>query len=1225
MKRARNKSILDSVLIEMSSEPTPRRSPRKAGDDLREESHRDHVSEHPSHGANTGDTTAEPVRVSTIEREDHKLAPFDEHTDPAVWITHVAIIMGDLPDKKKILNALNACRGSRMAWTSSMTKMPQTWPEFVQAFHAYFIEGTEHITDEHRLIRKAREIRKWDREELTILKQLATRAKLSEIQAIRAIAIELNEALVPKHQTVFVRTWDELDALLSTLPKQPTLEVMATMANTRANTSRIRPARPGPNYECWSCGQFGVHWKNECPANRGRFDRGNTERSRPPQQQNPYTTAYGNPQLQYPQQPPYYGMTQPAPAQYWQGQQPAMFQPMYQPPIPQQPYPSTIPQQVYQPHILQQAYQPPIPQQAYQPPIPQQVYQAPIPQQAYQVQNSLPYPSTTEQQVQHSPQSPNNQPQMHYTQTISSSAKQTPQNDGINSVGGRFMCTRVDVRVNGHKSEAIVDTGANVVAISRLLARKARLKITPWKTEVKTASGEPAPVFGIAFGTPITIGITTRKFDCLVMDTSSFSILLGTNALCEFGAVIDMLKQELTVDGNAIPLKTFIGKQPTAMFEVSTPITLPAFSETTVEVCPGNPDTFKENQLYHLTTVKTGFSKNGIVVAQGIFDKEHIPKAILIANVTDHPINIPIQTTIATAYEQEPIATPDVNDENQNEVTWPDLSKLTQERRDMVERLLRKYPQLCKPITPGTATHNVELSIPLKDDIPIRSGPYRNSRFEDDAILPDLEELLRKHFIEESNSQYASPILLVPKKDGKIRLCVDYRKLNAKTVKEIYPMPRIDDTLDRLHGAKIFSSLDLKSGYWQVPIAEADRHKSAFITKYGLYQWTCMPFGLCNAPATFQRLMDGILRGLNWQCCLVYLDDIIVYSKNLKEHEKHLEQVFMALTRANLRLNPAKCRFAEEEINYLGHRVNKDGIQPDQAKIEPITKLPTPQNTHDIRALLGMLGYYRRFIKNFATVAEPLTRLLKANTKFEWGTEQEQAKAMLLRAIISEPILAYPDFSKTFIIQTDASDVGVGAVLSQMQDGLEHPIGYASETLDSVKRNYSATEKEAYAIYWAVNHFRPYIYGRKFQLQTDHKALEYIFNGKTTNQKLLRWALSIQEFNFEVSYKRGSQNGNADCLSRMVVNMVDEPSSYRMVKKRLHYGARPVPPKDERIKLIREYHEATVHGGKEALLKMLAERYYWNTMEEDVDKFKRACPICQSFNTPPSTPSTYTH
>lgn len=777
------------------------------------------------------------------------------------------------------------------------------------------------------------------------------------------------------------------------------------------------------------------------------------------------------------------------------------------------------------------------------------------------------------------------------------------------------MSSQVDVQINGHNFQAIVDTGANVVVISSIAAKKAKLRVLPCNMDVRTASGETTSVVGIVYAVPITLGETTRKFDCLVMKSNTYSLLLGTNALYEFGAIIDVFRRQLIIDGNTIPLKIFMENGPTTLFISTEPINLPAFSQTTVEVSVSNPNNLIENQIYHLETMNRSCINYGIITAQGIFDNQSVPKAILVANVTDKPIHIPAKTTIATAHEQEMMTAPDVNtDGSQIQSTPPDLSEISPDKRAVIKPILQKFSNLFEPITPGTATHNVEHSIPLTDNTPFRIGPYRNSRYEDDAILPELNELLRQHFIEKSTSQYASPLILVPKKGGKVRICVDYRKLNAKTTREIYPMPRIDDTLDRLHGAEIFSSLDLKSGYWQVPVAEADRHKTAFITKYGLYQWTSMPFGLCNAPATFQRLMDAILQGLNWQCCLVYLDDVIIYSKDINEHGKHLEQVFAALSKANLRLNAAKCNFAKEELRYLGHMISAKGIHPDSAKTDPLNQLPNPKNVHDVRALLGMLGYYRRFIRNFATIAEPLTRLLKAEVPFKWGPEQEEAKATLLRAMTSQPILAYPDFSKPFIIQTDASDVGVGAVLSQIQDGKEHPISYASETLDQTKRSYSATEREAYAIHWAVNYFRPYVHGRKFQLQTDHKALEYIFEGKAKNQKLLRWALSIQEFDFEVVYRKGKENGNADGLSRLVVNTIEGPS-YHFSKRRLYYGKRIVPQAEDRIKLIKEYHHATAHSGAEALQNMLAQTYYWTTMEEDINQFKKSCPTCQSFRT----------
>ena len=1178
----------------MADEQPVRKSPRRVGAD--DDSRRVGVTDDkgPTVGAYTGDTTDESWR-----RQIPKIAPFDETTDPLTWIHHASLTLKWLPEEQRIMTAVRSFRGPRIAWTSSLDGLPETWTEFVQAFRVYFVDKGEDISDESRLIQRANSVTQWSQEELASLKQLVKQTGMSEERAIKTIVTNLSVTRFPRNQTAWVKSWEDLNTALKTIVSvTPIPEVMTATVNSHRNLPNSRPQKPGPNYECWRCHQWGVHWRSECPYPASGVDRRYTGRGAP---QPPAHSQYQQPtQHQY----------QAPPQQYYQ----APHQPYYQ--VPAQQHYQAPPQPYYYQAPPQQYYQS---QPPYQPPSSQCYYQPP----------SQPHYSSPPQQTQPPPQS-QPQAQAHHAQvapTRTSVSEQMSPNglsdrDETPQINSQFSCSRVDVLLNGHNFQAIVDTGANVVVISSIAAKKAKLKVWPCNVDVRTASGESTPVIGVAYSVPITLAETTCKFDCYVMQSNTYSMLLGTNALYEFGAIIDVLRRQLIINGTTIPLKIFVDNAPTALFTSTEAINLPAYSHATIGVSLSNPENLTGNQVYHLKTKDRSCINYGIVAAQGIFDNQNIPNAILVANVTGKPVHIPAKTTIATAHEQEPTSDSDmIIDENEAQVVLPDISEMSADTRAIIGPILGKFLHLFGPIALGTATHNVEHLLPLTDNIPFKIGPYRNSRYEDDAIWPELEELLKKHFIEKSTSQYASPLILVPKKDGKVRLCIDYRRLNAKTVKEIYPMPRIDETLDRLQGAKIFSSLDMKSGYHQVPVAEADRHKTAFITKYGLYQWTSMPFGLCNAPATFQRLMDAILQGLNWQCCLVYLDDVIIYSKDINEHAKHLEQVFAALSRANLRLNSAKCNFAKEELRYLGHLISAKGIQPDSTKTDPLNQIPNPKNVHDVRALLGMLGYYRRFIRNFATIAEPLTRLLKAEVPFKWGPEQEQAKATLLREMTSQPILAYPDFSKPFILQTDASDVGVGAVLSQMQNGREHPISYASETLDQTKRSYSATEKEAYAIHWAVNYFRPYIHGRRFQLQTDHKALEYIFEGKTKNQKLLRWALSIQEFDFEVVYRKGKENGNADGLSRLVVNTIEGPA-YHFSKRRLYYGKRIVPQAEDRLKLIKEYHQATAHSGKEALLEMLAQTYYWSTMKEDVDQFKRACPICQSFRTaiPPRAP-----
>lgn len=373
---------------------------------------------------------------------------------------------------------------------------------------------------------------------------------------------------------------------------------------------------------------------------------------------------------------------------------------------------------------------------------------------------------------------------------------------------------------------------------------------------------------------------------------------------------------------------------------------------------------------------------------------------------------------------------------------------------------------------------------------------------------------------------------MVRKKDGTYRLCIDYRALNDATIKDAYPLPRIQDTLDTLSTAKWFTTLDLASGYWQVELTPRARKAAAFCSRKGLFEWNVMPFGLCNAPATFQRLMDRVLAGMQWETCLVYLDDIIVLGRDVPEMLQRLAQVFDRLRQANLKLKPAKCCLFRRQVAYLGHVISEDGVATDPSKIQKVKEWPAPASTQEVRQFVGLASYYRRFVKDFAAVAEPLHALNKKYARFQWSAECQAAFDELKHRLTTAPVLGYPLDHGGMILDTDASDVGIGAVLSQIQQGRERVLAYGSRKLSKTEQNYCTTRRELLAVVEFTRHFRQYLLGRPFVVRTDHSSLRWLTRLKEPEGQLARWLERLAEYDFEIVHRPGRLHTNADSLSR---------------------------------------------------------------------------------------------
>ena len=451
-------------------------------------------------------------------------------------------------------------------------------------------------------------------------------------------------------------------------------------------------------------------------------------------------------------------------------------------------------------------------------------------------------------------------------------------------------------------------------------------------------------------------------------------------------------------------------------------------------------------------------------------------------------------------------------------------------------------------------------SIHLRDDEPVASTFRRIPPTQYEEVKRHIQMLLDKKIIQKSSSPYASPVVIVRKKDNSIRLCVDYRRLNAKTKPDAYPLPRIDDSLDALGGAKLFSTLDLASGYHQVAMKDKDREKTAFITPFGLYEYLRMPMGLSTAPATFQRLMQTTMNDLVFQIMLVYLDDLLVYSKNFTEHLERLQIVFNRLREVGLKLNPKKCNFAKASVEYLGYTVSREGIATSDSKIRAVNDWPTPRTLRDLRGFLGFASYYRRFVEGFAKKAQPLNQLVSLTYQKEknrkrkskeqsvvegWTKDCQKAFNDLKTALTTAPVLGYADYNLPFILETDASFEGLGAVLSQDQPEGRRVVAYASRSLRPTERNmknYSSMKLELLALKWAMcEKFCHYLLGGHTTVFTDNNPLSHLQTTAKLGAVEQRWAAELACFDFSIKYRSGRENRNADALSRHPVEQPEGP------------------------------------------------------------------------------------
>jgi transposase InsO family protein len=492
--------------------------------------------------------------------------------------------------------------------------------------------------------------------------------------------------------------------------------------------------------------------------------------------------------------------------------------------------------------------------------------------------------------------------------------------------------------------------------------------------------------------------------------------------------------------------------------------------------------------------------------------------------------------------------------------------------------------------------------IELTDKTPINQKSYKVPFALKKEMDENVQQMRKDKQIRESTSSFNLPVFLVPKKldhsgKRKYRLIVDLRKLNEKIELDVYPLPLISEILDQLGTAKYFSTVDLHQGFFQLGLDEESSKYTSFSVNGNKYEFTKLPMGLKNSPSFFMRTMNSVLTGLVGNTCFVYLDDIVIYGATLSDHNEGLRKVLKSLQENNLKLQPDKCNFLRKECIFLGHKITSEGVEIDESKVKPIIDFPVPKNVRELRSFLGATGYVRRFIKDYGKVASPLHKLTSSKGSFQWGDREQIAFDQLKRMITNPPVLVYPDFKQQMILTTDASGLGLGAVLSQKRDGVDRPIAYASRALSDVEKKRfkdSATGLELLALEWACKHFRQYLLGVKFLVQTDHKALVGVKHMNNTNPHLMKLKGNLEEFQFDVKYIKGKSNVTADALSRMfLITCLNE---------------------EDRKKLIEESHNSLLgghRGVKPTVQRIKSLGFTWNSIEADVKSHVQKCADCQ--------------
>uniref|UniRef100_A0A0A9W4W3 RNA-directed DNA polymerase n=1 Tax=Lygus hesperus TaxID=30085 RepID=A0A0A9W4W3_LYGHE len=812
----------------------------------------------------------------------------------------------------------------------------------------------------------------------------------------------------------------------------------------------------------------------------------------------------------------------------------------------------------------------------------------------------------------------------------------------------------IPVVVNGKEGACLIDTGSQLTLVDRTAIQQGALR--PTHHTVQGVSGTPLASYGESTCSFTFPECTSCVADALIVDLPpDLLAIIGLDFQRQYHAKLDIPKGTVSFsmpaaeDSKQCVCHTsspYLVAQITTQIPPHTVAVLPALRK-------GNQITTGLYNLFHPQP------RVGLNFARSLHGNDR-DTIVMLHNSSELPVTVQKHSKLGDLVEaeyQQPastcaVTTAQLEDQSQRgETSFLQLAASQARGFEHMPQFLGvikdyedvfSYPGSEKLGITDLAVH----AIPTEDHPPVRTRQYKipyKQRPIFDSIIAQQE---KEGVIRKGTGAWQSPSLLVPKKtlvDGKTvlswRMVIDFRKLNKITRPEFFPLPRVHECIDQMAGSEFFTTLDLKSGYHQVPVREEDIEKTGFSTHNGSWVFQRMPFGLSNAPATFQKMAAQLIQSLGSQRALAFLDDIVLFHQTWQKQLNDLSELLQLLRRHNLKLQLTKCHFLQKEVTYLGHRISTAGIQPDLRKIEAVRDFPIPNTVTKVKAFLGLCSYYRKFVKGFAREAKPLTDLTKQDITFEWGPSQQQAFDSLKEKLISPPILRFPEFTKEFILTTDASMNGLGAVLSQMHDNKEHPVAYASRALNKAESNYSATELELLAVVFAVRHFHQYLWGTNFTLVTDHAPLRYLHQMKDTNSRILRWSLLLEEYAYTPKYKAGANNQNADGLSRAFltapVKTIDpldlkneqETDPYckskwgqpgyptttqGLLARNTHDGLRILIPVALQQRALAMAHDAPQggHCGYSKTLARLKSNCYWKNMARTVKEYVKSCGEC---------------